>query len=316
MFSAPRTPLAGWRDLVLLGAFAAGFLLTLIVPRKLDSRFVERLAALFVFLRKPAVYRLALQMQQILPGVGTEDSKKLAREHYCLRTELWWGRFRSLRRGGWRPEVVLRGESRLRAALKAGKGAILWRMWFCENPVTLQALARAGFSTVHLSAETHGAPAASQVGLRWTAPLYVRAEEPYVAKRVVIPRDGSLGYMRELVSQLQQNACVSIVGENRGRRNVAADFFGRRVEFALGAPSLAHRTGAALLTAYSVRRGVFHYEVIIDDPVDIDRTLDRRRFNESAVEEFASRLQKRVAEHPVEWQGWLRRTFPIDGDNE
>lgn len=313
MLSTPRTPLVGWRDLVLLGAFAAGFLLTLIVPRKFDPLFVEKLAALFVFLRKPAVHRLALHMQQILPGAGAEDTKKLAREHYSLSIELWWGRFRSLHRGGWRPEVVLRGESRLRAALKAGKGVILWRMWYCENPVTLQALARAGIPVVHLSSETHGAPAASQVGLRWTASLYVRAEEPYVAKRVVIPRDGSLGYMRELIAQLQQNACISIVGENRGRRNIPADFFGRRLEFASGAPSLAHRTGAALLTVYCIRRSVFHYEVIIDDVVDIDRTLDRRRFNESAVKEFASRLQERVAEHPVEWQGWLRRTFPIDG---
>ncbi len=46
MLSTPRTPLVGWRDLVLLGAFAAGFLLTLIVPRKFDPLFVEKLAAL------------------------------------------------------------------------------------------------------------------------------------------------------------------------------------------------------------------------------------------------------------------------------
>ena len=167
---------------------------------------------------------------------------------------------------------------------------------------------------MHLSDAAHGAPSRSRLGLRWTAPLYCRAEEPYLADRIVIPLDGSLGYMRALLERLRQNAVVSIVGENRGRNNAAVSILGREMELATGAPALAAKSGAALLTAHVVRLGSFHYRLVIHEPIEAERSSDRKEFVRQAAHEFARRLDARIAEHPVEWMGWLRKRYPVVAD--
>jgi lauroyl/myristoyl acyltransferase len=210
--------------------------------------------------------------------------------------------------------VELAGAEHLRRALEAGRGVILWRMHFCENPVFLQGLASHGVSAAHLSDERHGAPSCSRIGLRWTAPLYCRAEAPYVRERIVIPLDRSLGYMRELLDRLGQNAVVSIVGENRGRSNLTVSILGSEVELATGAPALASKSGAALLTAHAVRLGAFHYRLLIHEPIELNRSADRKEFVRQAVDEFARRLEARLIERPSDWMGWLRSRYPVVAD--
>jgi lauroyl/myristoyl acyltransferase len=315
MTSAPRVPLIGIRDLVLLAAFGAGYVLTALTPRRWDEHVVRLSGSLVLIVWGGSVRRLAGRMEKSLPlAKSAEESIELARGHFRLRVELWWGRFRGLRYRGWRPIVELDGAEHLRRALEAGRGVVLWRMNFCENPVFLQALTAHGVSAVHLSDAAHGAPSGSRLGLRWTSPLYCRAEEPYAAERIVIPLDRSLGYIRELLDRLGQNAVVSIVGENRGRNNVTVSILGSDVELATGAPALAAKSGAALLTAHVVRLRAFRYRLMIHDPIEIDRSFGRKEFVKLAAHEFARRLDAQIEKHPVEWMGWLRKRYPVVAD--
>ncbi len=296
--------LVGKSDLVWLTACGVGYLATSVIPQNLDSWCVSQIGSLFLVLRAKSVRKTARRIQSSLQLAEFDDALRIARDYYRIRADLHWGRARGLHKSGWQPEIELQGEHHLHQALKGGRGVIVWRMSFCDNPVFFQCLWRAGIPVVHLRGPTHGAPSRSRVGLRLTRRVYTRAEDLYLKEVVEMPLDPSLGYMRILLARLRQNACVSIVGENLGRQNIRAKLFTCTAEFATGAPSLAWRTGAVLLTSYTIRLNAFHYRVIIEDPIDLERSLGRRQFVEQAVGEFARRLEEHVTQHPANWQGW------------
>ncbi len=306
MSSVLHVPLIGVRDLLLLGSLGVGYAATSLVPPTLDSRLVSTALPVTRLIGRRRGTQLARRIQSLLDLPKLEDALSIAREHHRMAMELRWARLRSLHVGTWQPEIEIRGEGQLRSALAEGKGAIVWLMSFCATPVFFQGVWRAGIPLVHLSHAKHGSPSASRLGLRWTASLFQRAENPYLAERVVIPLDRSLGYMRILLDRLTRNACVSIVGENLGRRNIRTDFFNGAAEFATGAPALARKTGASLLTAYSIRLDAFRYRVVIEPPLDLDRSSGRQSFVEQAVGHYARRLEKHIGEHPANWQGWYR----------
>ena len=165
----------------------------------------------------------------------------------------------------------------------------------------------------HLSREQHGSPSLTRLGVRVVAPLYCRAENPYLAERVRIPLDGSLSYLNRLRGRLRENACVSIFGEHEGRQGAEVEVLGARWRFALGAPSLAWLEGAELLTVYPLRIAPFHYRVVIDEPIAADRSAPRKAFAQQALAEFAERLERLIVAYPAQWQGWLYRSFETGG---
>ena len=294
------------QDLALLWIMIAGYLLTILVPRRWDRQWIEFAQKRFLAARAHRIQNLAALIQGALADFSQAESLRAAEDHYRLLVELWWGRFRSVGPRGWRPKIEIEGREYLDAALSKGRGVVLWRTRFTENSVFLQGLWRHNAAAVHLSNAGHGSPDRSRLGVRWSAWLYRRAEDRYVEERVQIPIDGSLGYVRRLLKRLGENCAISIVGENRGRRNIGGVVLGRSVEFASGAPALAWHSGAELLTAYSIRLAPFRYRVVIESPLGVDRGLDRREFVRESVTEFCRRLEEQVRSYPADWLGWQR----------
>ena len=207
-------------------------------------------------------------------------------------------------KGGWNLQVEVEGLEHISRGLEAGRGVILWGMFFCGTSVVKAALWRAGVRLTHLSRVYHGAPSLSRLALTVLAPMYCRAENRYLAKRVVLPLGTSVHQLYEAMDVLKANGCLSVNGENTAqRRNVTANFLGGRVEFGVGAPWLARRSGAALLTVYARRRGRFHYQVVIA-PMDVDRSLEMSEVVRAAVEQYARRLENLVLQQPADWQCW------------
>ncbi|HUG81288.1 MAG TPA: hypothetical protein VML01_06480 [Bryobacterales bacterium] len=294
----------GFQDLALLVIMIGGYLFTIFVPRRWDLRWIEFAQKRLLSARAHRIQNLATLIRSTLPDISEVESLRVAQEHYRLLLELWWGRFRSVGARGWRPEIEIEGREHLDAALSKGRGAVLWRTRFTENSIFLQGLWRHEAGAVHLSNEGHGSPDRSRLGIRWSARLYRRAEDPYIEERVLIPMDGSLGYVRRLLEKLGGNNAVSIVGENKGRQNIGGVVFGQPVAYASGAPALAWRSGAELLTAYTIRLATFRYRVVIDPPLYIDRGLERKEFVKESVAEFCKRLERQVKSHPADWLGW------------
>ena len=57
---------------------------------------------------------------------------------------------------------------------------------------------------------------------------------------------------------------------------------------------------------YSVREGTGRYRIVIDEPIPVDRQLDRKVYVEKAVHEFSRRMQVAIERHPGSWKGWGR----------
>jgi lauroyl/myristoyl acyltransferase len=283
----------------------AGYLVTALIPARLDRWIIQRLAALLLSVRRQAVEHEAAQLAAALGWPpGNPDLLRVVRDRKRLAIENVWGRIRGTQRRGWQPEIRLVGLEQVGTALEQGRGVVLWRWSFCATPILKIALWRAQIPLVHLSRETHGAWSDGRIGL-WLLPrLYRRGEDRYLAQRVLIPRSGSLGYMKTLLELLAENSVVSIVGDYTGRQNVTTSFLDGECQFAVGAPSLAWKSDATLLTAYAVAESCCSYRVVIDPPIQVDRGLDRKEFVRQAVAGCSRRLRGAIMACPADWGDW------------
>ena len=301
--------MASWADLTRIGGLLGGAALSFAIPQPLDARFTTALSRALQALRPGSVRSVAERMQRSLGAEASFDAERAAQAFERMRLEDSWGRARGMRRSGWRPDVRIEGVDRLERALSRGRGAILWGMRFASATAMKQAFHRAGHPLVHLSRAQHGSPTETRLGVGLAAPLYCRAENPYLRERVVIPLDGSPRYLQTLKRRLSENACLSIFGEHAGRQNVSSRILNTRLELAIGAPSLAWSEQAALLTVSAHREAPFVYRVEIGEEIPVDRSIPRKDFARQAAAEFARRLEERIVRYPWDWQGWTYHEF-------
>jgi len=298
-------------DVRTLARLTAGFIMTGLLPRRLDRGLIPRLLGSPFLIRASLIDDVAGRMRFVL-GDALPDAA--ARDHaraWCeMVFETRWLRWRALHRAAPPVETSVDGLPTLHAAHEGGRGVILWGMEFCDTLVVKIALHRAGVRLVHLSSANHGLNAPpTKLGLRFVSPMHCAAENRFLDERVVMPADGSLGYMRVLVQRLEENRCVYISGERlAARQNIPAPLLGREAQFAPGASGLAWKLKSALLPVHVVRDAPLRYRAFIDVPVTPDPALGKSAFIESAVREFAERLGRRVTEHPPGWQ-WHGRSM-------
>jgi lauroyl/myristoyl acyltransferase len=284
-------------------AIVAGGVAAAIWPRPWDSFLLRMRGALLRVLGSGKVTRRALVVQKILQ-VPFEQAAQISLQNQIMSMETAWHRIRSMLPSGPLAELRIQGFEHLEQGLAAGKGAILWGTFFCGYTIPKAALKQAGIRLFHLSREDHAAPSRTWLGMR-VARLFWRAEERYVEKRVILPLDGSLGYMKELIKLLEANQVVSISGELKAvRQNQAAPFFHWQEEFATGAPGLAFKVGSALLPMFVKREGPLRYCVVIEPPITAERGAKRDEFVRDAVAEFAGRIENNVRQHPADWDRW------------
>lgn len=253
------------------------------------------------------------KMRRIL-GAALSDSEavRLVSEVVETRMEELWSRARDLHPRGWRPEIRVEGTEHLIRGLARKRGVVVWLMRSSGVIAPKRAFWQIGHPLTFLHNETHGSTTHTRLGLGVVARFYARAENQYLAERVLIPRDGSLRYLKTLTHRLEANACVALTGEHVGRQNVSADFLAFRREYATGAPSLAIRARATLVTAFCVREGFGQYRLVIEAPIPLDYDADRKSEARRAVQEFSSRLSRFVEHYPASWQGWLL-PYVVDG---
>jgi hypothetical protein len=297
----------GQKDFLRVVGMGLGFLPSALIPNRFDPWIIDKLTGLAVRLRPGKLEGFAEKMSRTLgPRGEVPDLMEEARSHFQMTLEGPWARVRSLHKGGWKPQTTVDGLERIREGLAEGAGTILWRMSFGSTLAVKAGLWKAGIPLLHLSLWDHGSWSGTWVTRRALCPLYVRTEKWYLDERVIIPFRGTrAGVMRILLRRLREdNAVVSIIGENRGTKDITTPFFDGRAHFATGAPSLAWKAGSALLPVYTVREGTGRYRIVIDEPIEVDRDLDRNTYVEKAVGEFSERMQGAIARHPGSWAEW------------
>ena len=296
---------ASRRDVAGIVQMSVGWVMTGLLPERWLPVCGRALGATVAELVPGAIRRGGAQMRRRLgTPLAEAETRALYVEHLKRKYVHLLGRARDVHARGWQPEIELCGAEHLEQALAGGRGAVLWVTAFCGPLVPKIALARRGFRIAHLSMPVHGGFSVSRAAVYVLNPWTRRSEDKHLAERVVIPLDGTLGYMRRLREILLASGCVSIAGEHRGRQNVTVPFLGETETFATGAWSLARSTGAALLTvhAYSLTPGA--YRVVIGPPVAIEPNLTRRDEARAVIGELAARLERSVRAHPADWERW------------
>ena len=301
--------LFAWQDIRRIGVLACGGLLAQCVPAW-ASRFVTYiLLHAYRSLLGRTMRPLEEKIRNALPADTQPGPHSIAEQHILMRLEDIWGRLCGMRRFGWHPHIEWAGLERLDVPLLDGRGIVLWSMRFSSATALKQGFYRRGLAFVHVSRADHGSSTFTTLGLRVAAPLYCRAENCYLKERIQIPLDGSLGYIQKLRERLRAGSLVSIFGEHEGRQNYEVQLLGTTMKLALGAPSLAWLENAALFTVAPIRVGPFRYRIVVDEAIQVNGAMPRRKFAEYAAQQYIRRLESRILQHPADWQGWLYRRF-------
>jgi lauroyl/myristoyl acyltransferase len=298
-------------DLSRLVATAAAGFASRAVPLRADETLAGALCGPAMWVLSGRVARSRERMRELLDSSQSDrEIEGLLRDHYRMRLESAWARARLIYGEKWTAHIALCGGEHLERARRRGKGAILWRMAFCDALIGHAACAEAGFPLTHLSHFHHGSRTQTRLALKAVAPMYCKSEERLVKERVVMGPSGSLGFLRTLASRLAANEVVSIMGENSAPQAIDVRFYGRTIGLAPGAPGLAWQTDATLLTMHAIRTGACRYEVVVSEPIAVDRQLPRREWVARAAAEFARRLAQNVSAHPESWLGWSTANHP------
>lgn len=274
--------------------------LTAVTPRAARRSLLTGLAAVGSRINRDDLDRLAELAGERHPEISEPGRHTIAVEMRTLRIEHAMCRGYGVFRKGWPARIEVTGADRLRAAHAEGRGVVMWVMSFLDmTPFNLTAAAE-GHPVTHLSTPGHGLRDHGPISRRLVAPIVLHGERRSHGRRLVIPPEGGMGYLRELLKVLEtKHGTVTIRGDyTLGRRMIEAPFLNEIAAFPTGAPGLAHRTGAPLLTTATIRRGPFDHEVIIDEPISISRELDRHTYEYEAVQEFAARLDRRARLYP------------------
>ena len=301
----------------------AGYLFVAIVPRRMSDRVFERLAAnrRAKFQARRGKDPIAERMQTLLSDVCSDAEIRACAEQYQeFRTEDLWGRWQASHGPDWpvRTEVV--GLEHVTDAQNQGRGIIFWGMSFCGTLFPKIALANAGVALTQLSSADHGAWYPLTLLGKWvTGPLHCLPEGRYLADRIRMPVDGSSSYLFRVGRVLKNKGCVWLAGERpRAKKLVSVDFLGRDGRFPVGAPLLASRHKAALLPVHTERLGRFHYRVVVEAPVELDKQSGRDEMVNQAINEYAKRLVIRLRKNPGDWDWnhpWVKSLFSNRAEN-
>lgn len=261
-----------------------------------------RLVATFL-LRPGCKYRRSLKSQLPQPIAESFHGRPMA----ALRqseTMMLYQRMLVLRGAifpWWKQRVAVAGLANVQAALAGGHGVILWVQPCLGSSVFVkQALFEAGLPLAHLTRPSHGFSPHS-FGTRVMNPFMRRAENRFLAERVVITDDQTVGPLRRLQTLLHENRVVSITVTTAATRLSAFPFLGGTIFLPDGPVALAARTGATILPVFTI--GSENPQTVeIGSPLPVGQT------SLGAIQECQEAslrwLHARIDAHPVDWIAW------------
>ena len=127
------------------------------------------------------------------------------------------------------------------------------------------------------------------------------------AERILLTDSRRLSVSRRIIELLKSNKIVGITATQGGAQTVATPALGGEIRVATGAPHFALRTHATLLPVFSFRDET-GFVVEVQEPIEMVGA-DRQAAYQSAVEEYARRLDHYVQKYPACWNGWDKGSY-------
>lgn len=296
-----------WRgsDITIAGSLAALLAPSWVFPEATWASLCGAVARIPALVDRRLFAQISANIGAALGTVTRSEADSIATDLQAAVYELRMQNLRALRPGGWRPEILLKGEEHLLGALAGGRGAILWVAHFAFNSnITKIALHRRGHRVSHLSRPEHGF-SKTRFGVAVLNRVRCMAEDRHLAERIVFDRHAPAMAMRRIVSLLRRGGIVSITaGAWEASDLVVAPFLGGRLSIAVGAPRLASRTGAALLPVFTVRDPVQGFMTVIEPPIAVAESQTRELACIDAACDFVRGHEHWVRRYPEQWRGW------------
>ncbi|MGH8679910.1 MAG: hypothetical protein ACREVP_00190 [Burkholderiales bacterium] len=265
----------------------------------------KALARLHLRLRRSRSSAIASVCEQHLKRDSRDLELEVIAEEYTEHIET----IREVLPGRWRCRLTLRGSESIDQALRRGRGAVLWVSPFVHSDLaTKKALSLAGYALNHLSATGHPY-SPSWFGVKILNPLRLRAENRYLAKRVILAYGQAQAALDILKQALQANGIVTVTATGAGRKTVTVPLLGGTIHLATGALRLASETQAALIPVFTVpdQHGGYAIHCGPDLAADEEQAGDARM--QHMATRYVSLLEPFVRAHPGAWQGWFARAW-------
>ena len=111
----------------------------------------------------------------------------------------------------------------------------------------------------------------------------------------------------QIRDRLAANRAVAMLMDRHVERDrVRVRFFGRDVYFLRAPALLAYLTGAPLVPCFLVRQADGRYRTTVEEPIEIDRSVDRDTGVQRAAQAFAAILERHIRERPECWYQFYR----------
>lgn len=123
-----------------------------------------------------------------------------------------------------------------------------------------------------------------------------------------IPKLPTQRSVKESLKWLKGGGILTLFMDQRSGQGVRVDFFGIPTLTATGAAVLALRTGAPVLPIFIVRSDDGFYKLIIDRPIEIDRSGDLERDVKINTAKFTKVIEGYIRKYPTQWF-WLHRRW-------
>ncbi len=247
-----------------------------------------------------------------LPLSGADISRALQIHRYVS----YFQYLRDYRPGGWLCRYDIEGEDRLRSVLGQEKGAILWVAHFVFNGLPLKKILwRAGYRVHHLSRPEHGF-SDTRYAIAVLNPIRSRIEERYLVRRIIIKRGSEHIALREALRLVSRGAIVSITaGHWEGRQIAQLPIGEASLPISIGAPSLAHATGAPLLPVFIRQNENGIFTVGIGNVIACNAFTTRDEAVTASLDAFSEQLGTEIRRTPDQWRGWKYLSKPqADGE--
>lgn len=267
------------------------------VPDRVASALGAGIGAMF-FAVDGAHRRLAVsQLRAAFPVRSPAECRAIARATFAHFGRLLVAllRFSALSPERMRARVEYDGEERVRAALAAGRGAIIFSGHF-------------GFWELHGLAHALILPPLSVLARPLDNPYLndLLEEMRGATGNRVIYRQGA---MRRVLRALNANECVAVLIDQHmhGTDAVTVDFFNRPAATTSALAALALRTGAPLVPAFALPLAGGRYRMVYEHPVELPPADSPDPIRE-VTQRCTDVLEMYVRRHPHLWL-WMHRRW-------
>jgi KDO2-lipid IV(A) lauroyltransferase len=108
--------------------------------------------------------------------------------------------------------------------------------------------------------------------------------------------------LRVILKLLKENEIIVILADQHGEfKNVFAQFFGKRVSVPGGPAGFALKSGAEIIPAFIVRQQNDRHQIVIEKPLEVVRTGDKRRDLEENSQKVINVIEKYIRKFPDHW---------------